>query len=798
VMCGVSPTNTWFDACGNGGSVTVNTSVASGITTTGRDAHGVLAQSIGGGGGWIAGLTLANTDPFDKPQMAGSAGDINLSLAGSIATSGAGAYGVLAQSVGGGGVLGGDLAQATTVELFPHDFYGDQADTRDGSGGNIVIANSGSIATSGANAPAVFAQSVGGGGGLYATTNGNVFMGSAGGTGDAGSIVISNGGTISASGSGSSAVYVNSQGHSNDSDVLVTNSAGGTITGNNSAPTILLTGGNKNGDGAVNNSGTIVNANGTAIASPTSFAVVNNNAGGVIYGNVNIGSGTLTNQGYWGTNDSSTVGQVNSTGTLNIYGADYNHVGTSTLVGNLTSYGTIQTSVDFYNKQASTLNVTGTANIGDLSTIFVRPVTLSPGGVTIINAASVPEVGYIRVTDPGSNFLFNYGVTYPNAQSLAIVTTNNDLVGMATVSTNNPTLINVATSLANSWADNAVSASLAKTYASLATITNGPQYVSALTNISNESTQAASVAHVVASNAFVERLNSCPRFDEGAQFQSEHDCLWGRVIGNNGDHDATGDSVGYRQNGSVFQFGGQKEVASDWFVGGSISADHSSLDTRAVDDSVDGHGWTGGMVAKHQMGNWLVSASIEGGQMSYNSTRQIQLPGLSGEASSSFDVSHWGLHSRITRQFAFQNWYLKPYIDVHATHIQSDGYTEHGAGALDLKASPSSANVFGASPMLEAGSKLAFANGMTLQLYGGVGGAFYNQSTLGADMRFADSALGAGNFRVTSDLPQDRLKTTTGVDLKTSDRIDIRLEYTGEFADHFESNTGSLKFTYKF
>jgi outer membrane autotransporter protein len=43
-----------------------------------------------------------------------------------------------------------------------------------------------------------------------------------------------------------------------------------------------------------------------------------------------------------------------------------------------------------------------------------------------------------------------------------------------------------------------------------------------------------------------------------------------------------------------------------------------------------------------------------------------------------------------------------------------------------------------------------------------------------------------------------RLKTTTGVDLKATDRIDVRLEYTGEFAKAFQTNTGSLKLTYKF
>jgi hypothetical protein len=79
-----------------------------------------------------------------------------------------------------------------------------------------------------------------------------------------------------------------------------------------------------------------------------------------------------------------------------------------------------------------------------------------------------------------------------------------------------------------------------------------------------------------------------------------------------------------------------------------------------------------------------------------------------------------------------------------------------------------------------------------------IGGTFYNQGNLGADVQLADIALNAGWFRITSDLPQDRFKTTVGVDLKASDHWDVRLESSGEFADHFQSDTEALKVSYKF
>jgi hypothetical protein len=68
---------------------------------------------------------------------------------------------------------------------------------------------------------------------------------------------------------------------------------------------------------------------------------------------------------------------------------------------------------------------------------------------TIVTGASVPQVAYIKVADQSNNFLFSYGATYPNAQSLAVLPIGNNLLGAAKSNTSNANLINVATNLAN-------------------------------------------------------------------------------------------------------------------------------------------------------------------------------------------------------------------------------------------------------------------------------------------------------------------------------------------------------------
>src|SRR4051794_13642960 len=79
-----------------------------------------------------------------------------------ISTAGPGAYGIVAQSVGGGGGFAGDpslIKYYQTGTAF-------QITSNKGDGGAVSIKADGArIETTGAYAPAIFAQSVGGGGG---------------------------------------------------------------------------------------------------------------------------------------------------------------------------------------------------------------------------------------------------------------------------------------------------------------------------------------------------------------------------------------------------------------------------------------------------------------------------------------------------------------------------------------------------------------------------------------------------------------------------------------------------------
>lgn len=186
---------------GNGGAVQVTQSGV--IQTQGDHAHGILAQSVGGGGGLGSVNTAGNSESDISlgGAFGGSGGgqghgrSVSVVNSGSIATSGQDSYAILAQSVGGGGGGAG------------------------GNGGDVTVAHQkgATLLTSGRNAHAVLAQSIGGGGGIGIQSRNTGLIaiqvgGKGGGGGNGGNVKIATEGDIGTQGAGAYGILAQSIG----------------------------------------------------------------------------------------------------------------------------------------------------------------------------------------------------------------------------------------------------------------------------------------------------------------------------------------------------------------------------------------------------------------------------------------------------------------------------------------------------------------------------------------------------------------------------------------------------------
>jgi hypothetical protein len=272
-------------AAGDGGDVTVVNTGS--IITSGDGAHGIMAQSVGGGGGIGGGGHVQAVGDITISGLGGTAGDggdVHVTHTGNITTSGYGAYGIFAQSVGGGGGVAGDTSFGFgdfTIPLSINPFSGG-----DGDGGDVTVISTGDIMVRGTGGMGIFAQSVGGGGGMFGITDGSLgSLGSLLGVGTAGSVSVTHTGNVIAPDLNAIAAIAQSDSADGNDNLLLTffdHIRGGSLFGMG----VLFDGGATN---TLNTAGTVSAVSGLAISGTTGDETVYNT--GTVIGNVDLGSG---------------------------------------------------------------------------------------------------------------------------------------------------------------------------------------------------------------------------------------------------------------------------------------------------------------------------------------------------------------------------------------------------------------------------------------------------------------------------------------------------------------------------
>ncbi|TPL51295.1 hypothetical protein [Mesorhizobium sp. B2-4-6] len=420
---------------GTGGDVEVTNT--GNITTKGSNSNGIFAQSVGGGGGVGGKANIGATGTVGvggKGSSGGDGGIVNVinNGNGKIETFGAASNGIFAQSVGGGGGVAGNVDRVLANGLGPVPALNlgiglafGQGGGNGGSGKDVTVEGNGAIITHGSSSVGIFAQSVGGGGGILGTlgnelipgvhTVTNWAVGSNGDAGDSGIVHVDYAGTIDTYGDGSIGIFAQSNGGKKDTTQTYLGTAGNVtvdLTGSvvtHAAGTDAIVAQSKavdgNGDIAINltsaagkvvggatdaghigvgvwiidgnnntisNKGTIATASGTAggwaiLSGDGKEAVANY---GTVTGSFDLGAGanSFTNAA----NATFNAGADAKLGSGNLFadsgyfspGGD-NNVMTTNLVGNWNqaSTGAYKLDVDL-DPQADLINVAGAADLG--------------------------------------------------------------------------------------------------------------------------------------------------------------------------------------------------------------------------------------------------------------------------------------------------------------------------------------------------------------------------------------------------------------------------------------------------
>ena len=820
---------------GNGGLVEVT--VAGPITTSGLGAHGVLAQSVGGGGGLVVGGRVMGPSINPVPPTAtptgsgtgnGGAVTVRLQAGTVIATAGHGAYGVIAQSIGGGGGIAGDLSglavsAGQSPTFFGYDYVNQNGVLRQGvgdGGGVSVTANGAQVHTTGNYAPAIFAQSVGGGGGLVgwiATVSGQqaaaLSEGSAGGSGAGGAVTVSVvNSSIFADGVGSAGILAQSAGTSSGSIQISIDQAskvrGGTpdpafsfqMPSERDAAAIRLLGGTAN---QITNAGQITGlGGGVAILADTTqgnTTVINT---GTITGDIDLGgTGSVIDNRAGGIIDAPrrlglSGGTLTNAGTLQVGGGD--RIGVTTLTGNLVqrATGTLVVDTDHRAGRSDRLEVQGRARLA--GTVEVQAATLANRAVTVLTATEGVNLDAgLSVT---RTHLFRFELqASPN--SLTLQPRAEFALQAAQLGANQQ---RVASHLQEVWNSGA---SLGTGFTALAGVKDGDGYARSLNSLSGETMGAIAAFRLSSSRSFVTNMFSeCPSFEGAGVTEAEASCAWSRVFGSSTDQRGTGGSLGYRTTAWTLQAGGQQQVAPNLFLGGSLAYEGSGFRGIGGRARVSGDSLLLGVTLRYQQGPLQIAGALDFGYGWYNSRREVEAGTFRATANAMSNVWHVGAHVRTAYTISLpgtsagwlEGWYVQPRMDLHLTHLRGGGYTETGADPFNLAVDPAGATTFAGTPAVEVGARIRLDERTVLRPFASAGVELIANGDWAATARFAGQSRSSRGFRATAPSPGVLGKFTVGADLLSTANWDFRVHYIAGIGEGYASHSGVGRLAYRF
>jgi outer membrane autotransporter protein len=306
-------------------------------------------------------------------------------------------------------------------------------------------------------------------------------------------------------------------------------------------------------------------------------------------------------------------------------------------------------------------------------------------------------------------------------------------------------------------------------------------YSAALRQISPSASLAPGARITAGARAFANAALSCPQFEGTTAMLREGECVWATLTGRTAAQSGVEGLSSFRYNATLLQAGGQRAMGGGWFLGGSLAYENSRLSTADGLNSGRGQAGYAAVTAKYQTGPWLFAGAAFGGGGQFNSTRTITLPGFGSIARGSPGLSNVGGLLRATYTVGGEDLYLRPSMTLSLIHARSSAYRESGAGVLNLDVASASSTVGALTPALEVGGRVNFADGVVLRLFTSAGVSLLSSGQWSQESRLVSSPSAA------------RFETVV-----RTDRLEVRLQYDGEYSANLTGHGGSLTLAYRF
>jgi uncharacterized protein with beta-barrel porin domain len=193
-----------------------------------------------------------------------------------------------------------------------------------------------------------------------------------------------------------------------------------------------------------------------------------------------------------------------------------------------------------------------------------------------------------------------------------------------------------------------------------------------------------------------ETNSACPEYDR-------RDGVWLKAFGYFGDQDADGAFVGYSSRIYGAMAGFDMPIDDGTRAGIGVGYARNTIDGKVFTADTDFNTYQVTAYAAHEEGPMYVEGDVSFGFNQYTGSRQIIFTGLDRTADASYNGKDITAFVAAGYHFFSDGFTITPLASLQFTNLGLDGYTETGAGDIDLQVNSQNYN------FLESGLGVKFA-----------------------------------------------------------------------------------------
>jgi outer membrane autotransporter protein len=238
-------------------------------------------------------------------------------------------------------------------------------------------------------------------------------------------------------------------------------------------------------------------------------------------------------------------------------------------------------------------------------------------------------------------------------------------------------------------------------------------------------------------------------------------------------------------------------VSDDWHLGFSLGYDHVSTRSDRPGTSGDGDAADLGLSVQHVRGPWTFGGAVDLGYGSYDRQRTVQIGSLSEQLAGSPDVLTASGRVRVAYELPFQDWYVRPFVDLDLIYSHVPGYTERGGGGLALEVDGQDHASLELSPMLEIGGRFELGS-WTVRPFAAAGATIPSNSEWKTSASLSGAPQGSGSFSTVQEMPDVLGNLDIGLQLHAAAGFELRLDYRLQAGEDYVSQYGGGRVAYRF